>query len=447
MRWAMFFGVVIAAALGLAAHARQAVEPPAAATAAPDKPPYLDFGSPLPALSIARWVQPPPDGKSLNQAIEGKPAVILLRQVATCDGPDGAWIPGFKTLAEAMKSDAVAFAWITTDSPENVEKVLAAHPLNAWVGLDGNRAIWPVMRTLGDSVVLLDSSGRIQAITRPDCVTVEVLRDLIEGRRLWLPSTYQVKVPWAETGGRIKEQTSEFAMIWPVLSSERDATWANAEGKWIYSGYPAPELILDAWWDSRDIIHHRERARIQNDAGVPETCFAAVVSLPHADGDALRTRLKSMIRDYFKVEPVMTQEVRKALILKSVRVFNPGEQSGRARQPSKVPGALAQMKMSREELFCVNARLSEVAKFLETVVFDDRVRVFDETNDSTEYDIRFNLPQGRAFSDIARCVTDQLGLVLVEAERPQPLLIIRKRAHDAAAPEAPVTPASGEQRQ
>lgn len=511
MRLAMFFGIVVAAALGLAAHARQD-ETPLPAEVRGSEVPVLDFGSPLPDLGVETWVQPPPDGKTFQEAIQGKAVVIEFW--ATWCPPCIAAIPHLNALAEEMRNEPIVFVSVAIDDVKKVEAFVKKTPMRSWVGVDTTHVLAKLASRVGvPATILVDRAGKIQSFTRPELLNPSVLRDLIAGKQISLLSAYSVKAPLAVVDDVAADR--EFAEIRRVLSIEGRALLATTEGRWTFVGYPAFELILDAWWDSPDkevranrkwvpkntlefasepeeelgpcrwptksvdlevspfsrddgmlqyriprrewwfnnwwqssrrIVHYH-RARIQDDAGVGRASVTAVVNVPNANEEELRNRLKTAIREHFDVDPVMTEETRPAIVLKRPLVLKPGDRHLRWIRPSSEVGKPFRVNHFYDTLFCTNVRMREIAELLECCVFYQSERVIDETNDLTEYDVRLEIPLEANFAEVAKCVAQQLGLVLEWAERPQPLLIIRKRGHDAAAPEVPAIPASQERRQ
>lgn len=403
-------------------------------------PPYLDFGSPLPELTITEWVQPPPGSGSLNDAILGKAAVIFVGGLASCDAPNGAdnashsWIPTLSAIAESLDREEVTFVWLTEGSRDAIAQTLARNPFKAWVGRDPQRSVRRTIPMHGDGAILVDAGGRVRAITDPSHVTLAVIHDLFDGKQLWLPSTYRAKVPWSEYGGLVTDPTREFTALRPVLSGQREAIWENRTGKWLYTGQPATELIADAWWnsDAGSLIWRRDRMRIQNDAGVPETCFTAVVSIPNGDGTAAQTRLRAMLREYFDVEPQLTTEVRPVLVLRQpTPLVSIGQGAGTRTLSDTTRWWLD--NTTGTTLSRSHTTLREVADFLETFAFDGNIAVLDETADSATYDYRLDIPERATIAQVAQCVSQQLRLVLERTKRPQPVLIIRKRQRQQTA--------------
>lgn len=521
MGWIICSVVAVLVACGACAHARQYPDL-SLGSGAPSKAPYLDFGSPLPELGVDAWVQPPPDDKTFQVAMKGKAAVVIVRW-RTFGGSDDRLIPRLNALAEELKNEPIVFAVIADDNPKNVESFVKTTSVRALVGVDtdGSSGRWFRYST---TTILVDPAGRIQSITLPRYVNAGVLRDLIAGKPLSLPSSYEGSPSKEKSEGAIPDPSQDFVDIRRVLTSRSESEFAAREGRWSLSGYQPIELMLDAWWglphvepptppaqrpgrtvgtfqtqdgeiptvelsiegdeqlgpyfrptrdtdigieifhdydfyrmrfmqyaleprmvwyerwrESASSLKNGHRVRVQNSANLGDANVSAIVNLPGANEASMRDRLKEAIRGYFDVDVTLVHKNRPALVLRRPLVLKPGYVPRGSIRPAKFPGRPYDTLLIYGAPWCSNTRMSDFADLLEVYVFERQYRVIDETNDANEYDLRLDmkLPRDVSVAQVAKCVAQQLGLVLEWAERPQPLLIIRKRADGAAAQAVP----------
>jgi thiol-disulfide isomerase/thioredoxin len=146
----------------------------------PDGP---SIGQLAPSLGITNWLQAPPE------TAQGFPLgkVVVLEFWAESCGPCVHYIPHMNELANTFKHRPVQFVAVTDSNRAEVEQFLLKHPINAWIGIGPNGGFGentPYRVYAIPHVVLIDSHGRIAAITDPEGLTENMIRKCLRGESL-----------------------------------------------------------------------------------------------------------------------------------------------------------------------------------------------------------------------------------------------------------------------
>src|SRR5579883_690408 len=144
------------------------------------------IGSPAPEISLDRLLPEQPVVNASLKALAGK-AVVLEFWGIWCSGCVNN-IAHLNQLAEEFRDRPIVFLSAIEDEAPVVEEFLKKRPIRGWVGiaqkarLFQNYGVEDVPRT-----VLIDSGGRIAAVTRPDAVNSQALTDLLANRPVNVP--------------------------------------------------------------------------------------------------------------------------------------------------------------------------------------------------------------------------------------------------------------------
>lgn len=142
----------------------------------------LRIGEPVPALHFPVVFQ---SGRPIPQ--KGHPLVV--EYWATWCGPCIANIPHLNELANEFEKLGVDFLLPTDQSAEEVIPFLRKHPMTGMVVSDPGFSTNRLLKAPGlPSTLLVDSDGRLAAVTLPDRVTPQVLNALLKGDPLPLAS-------------------------------------------------------------------------------------------------------------------------------------------------------------------------------------------------------------------------------------------------------------------
>lgn len=158
--------------------------------------------------------------------------VVVLDFWATWCGPCVQGIPELNRLVRECRDLPVRFVAVTDEKPEAARRFLKEHPIDAWVGLDTDGSmIRDYAITSRPCVVVVDTRGRVAAVTRPYALNREFLQSVLDGRtdRLWEPLIRldlrrHVGVAGARTGSfsdhGVRLGNAGFEQILGLLSSE-----------------------------------------------------------------------------------------------------------------------------------------------------------------------------------------------------------------------------------
>jgi uncharacterized protein (TIGR03435 family) len=135
-------------------------------------------GEPAPSLQLYTVLQ---DEHQLP-----KPGhAVLIEFWATWSGPCIESMPRLNSLAEQFAARNVDFLWVSAEPLEKIKPFIARHPMKGTVALDRDGALWRAFGGNGlPTTVLIDSSGKVAAITRAEFVNATVLTALSEQKTL-----------------------------------------------------------------------------------------------------------------------------------------------------------------------------------------------------------------------------------------------------------------------
>ena len=110
---------------------------------------------------------------------------VIIEFWATWCGPCIESMPRLNTLAEQFGDRNVDFLWVSAEPPEKVKPFIVRHPMKGTVALDSDGALWRAFSGNGlPTTVLIDTSGKVAAITRAEFVDATVLTALSEQKVL-----------------------------------------------------------------------------------------------------------------------------------------------------------------------------------------------------------------------------------------------------------------------
>jgi hypothetical protein len=142
---------------------------------------------PAPELKIDRLMQAP-DRDSVDWiALHGK--VVVLQFWAPWDDQSTLRLGHLNHLADTFAGQPVQFLWVTTASPQEVERFTGMMPIHGWIGLNPDGQTQRNFK-VGDfpHTVVVNQKGIVQYATKPHLVTENLIRDLLlNGKRTPLP--------------------------------------------------------------------------------------------------------------------------------------------------------------------------------------------------------------------------------------------------------------------
>lgn len=145
------------------------------------------IGDVPPSFSLTKTLQGPAAPEISWDKLRGK--VVVLEFWATWCGPCIHAIPHMNELVEQFKNKPVVFISVTQEDQDVVHSFLKTHPIEAWIGLDGDGVLDDAFHVVGiPHAIIVDATGRIAAIAHPAEINPENIDEVLEGKKCSLPA-------------------------------------------------------------------------------------------------------------------------------------------------------------------------------------------------------------------------------------------------------------------
>jgi uncharacterized protein (TIGR03435 family) len=155
-------------------------------TAAAQPTKGLKVGDAAPDLRLTKLLKAPAGTKGSLNELKGK--VVVLEFWATWCSPCIPAIDHLSQIATKYKDKPVQFIFVTDEDEKRASWFLQKRSPTGWIGLDENRHTIEAYQFVGiPHTVVIDSDGKIAAITSPKDVTETALNDLLSGKKISLP--------------------------------------------------------------------------------------------------------------------------------------------------------------------------------------------------------------------------------------------------------------------
>ena len=328
---------------------------------------------------------------------------------ATWCGPCVASIPHLNELVMAFAGQPVRFLSVTDEEPERIEEFLATHPMEGWIGLDGDRSTFDAFDVVSrPHTVVVDQTGRIAAITMPKHVTRAALNALLEGRRIDLPEKERTpsnlswdreEIEWTDGVEPLSQ-----VIIKPIRTATGGMRHAPGSNRMSADGAGLVPLIAFAF----EVDTHRMDFRL------PKTSeqYRVSVRVPTGREKSLRPVFQSALRATFGFQTRWEAQKRDVYLLRIPEGRNATIQPSRANEAaySFMRGAAKGVKQPLDRL------CDALTNFL-------RRPVLDETGLQGTFDWNLRYQPGDP-SVVIREVQQKLGLELIETNRSLEVLVV-----------------------
>jgi uncharacterized protein (TIGR03435 family) len=369
----------------------------------------LRVGDPSPQIKLEKLLQAPPDASTDWQKLKGN--VIVLDFWATWCTPCVAGIPHLNQLAAEFSGQRVVFISITDDNEDRLKEFLKKRPMKTWIGIDQDRANWPVFNLHSiPTTVIVGSDGRLVAATRPDSLTSQVLHDVMAGKSVSLPSleTRDSNLEWDQDEIEWKDGVSPISeVIIKPISTATGGAWPRPEGNYLTAdGAPLEALVQVAY--QTDHFHLDWRIP-QTDQG-----YRVVVRVPKGREQQLLPLFQNTLAATFALKVHWQQEEKDVYELRITANSKPRLTSASRDEKPLFYAMRGQASAKRQPL----------AKFSDFLCnFVVHTPVVDETGLTGEYD--WELPYQPGQPNVAlQALKERLGLELVKARRSINMLVV-----------------------
>jgi uncharacterized protein (TIGR03435 family) len=382
------------------------------------------IGDLAPPLAIRSFLQAPADAKEDWKWMRGK--VIVLEFWATWCGPCVEAISHMNELADTFKDHPVNFIAITDEEEATIKEFLSKKPIHGWVGLDSEQAMFRAYAAKYiPQTVVVDPEGKIAAVTRPNMLEAEHLRNVLAGRDSGLPmlddGDSRSTVPAHKASSEDNEQQPAIFQVTIRPSSEefsggRSGRAGENEWGFIYEskrlGATVPDLLTTAYGVTTP--------RLFVESPMPEGRFDLFIRMPHKQSEMAALERHAIEATFGLVSRRESRDLESY----ALTVKTPGAQG---LQPTVAPKARS-MSAGRGKFQAINTTIdSWIRGSLEHLV---RKPVINDTELTGGYDIELKwehdgLKQPEP-TRVIDAIREQLGLELKLTTRPVDVIVVTR---------------------
>jgi uncharacterized protein (TIGR03435 family) len=368
-------------------------------------------GNRAPAIKLEKLLQAPPGASTDWERLRGK--VVVIEFWATWCGPCIGQIPHLNQLADELSSQPIVFVSITDDSEEKLRGFLKSTPIKTWIGLDSTRANWSSFDIHSiPTTVIVGADGGLVANTRPNNLTAQMLRDLVNGKSVSLPhpETRDSNLDWDRDEIDWKDGVSPIAeIIIKPISTATSGAWLRPEKNYLTAdGAPLEVLVQVAYQTD----HYHLDWRIPQ----PENpqLYRVAARVPKGREQHLLPLFQNALVATFALNIHWQSLEKDVYVLRATANDKPKlTEATSDEQPL--------FQAMRGRALAKRQRLAKLTEFLCNLVV--HAPVVDETNLTGEYD--WELPYQPGQLNVAlQAVKDRLGLELVKARRLIKMLVV-----------------------
>ena len=368
-------------------------------------------GNAAPAMKLDKLLQAPPNASTDWVKLKGK--VVVLDFWATWCTPCVGGMPHLNQLAVEFSGQPVVFIAITDESEARLQSFLKTAPIKTWIGIDAERTNWSLFNVHGiPTAVIFGADGRLVGATRPDNLTPQVLRDVIDGKTVKLPplETRDSNLEWDKDEIDWKDGVSPISeVIIKPISTATGGMWPRSEGNYLTGdGIPLEVLVQVAY--QTDHFHLDWRIP-QSDQG-----YRVAARVPKGREQQLLPLFQNALAATFALKAHWQQEEKDVYVL---------------RIPANSKPRLTSATSDEKPLFYAmrgqaSAKRQPLAKFADFLCnFVVHAPVVDETGLTGEYD--WEMPYQPLQPNLTlQALKDNLGLELVKARRFINMLVVER---------------------
>jgi uncharacterized protein (TIGR03435 family) len=342
-------------------------------------------GDSAPKITLDRLLPDQPVANASLKALAGK-AVVLEFWGIWCHGCV-ANIAHLNQLAEEFRDSPIVFLSVIEEEAPAVEEFLKKQPIRGWVGIAQKSRLFQsygvedVPRT-----VLIDGSGRIAAVTRPNVVNSQVLTDLLANRRVNVP-----------------QEVSSPVLLDIAIQSASDTA---IPGRRKYFTGTLRQILM--------LLSLVPETRIEGEPTKESVKYDFYYSASGSKWEEIRPIAEQMVATVFQLKVQREKRETEVIVLSAP--------SGKPPELSEAAPAPGVMFSNRNSMTLPGAQISGVAQLLEMYL---RRPVIDETGLAGWYRIRFSFQRDKP-ELLPDTIHNDLGLTIQSVRRSIEFLTVSK---------------------
>jgi uncharacterized protein (TIGR03435 family) len=369
----------------------------------------LAIGDTPPPLYLEKLLQAPPDAKVDWDTLKGK--VIVLDFWATWCKPCVEAIPHLNQLANDLADQPVVFISVTDDAVARAQAFLKTTPMKSWIGIDTNRQNWARFSVPSIShTIIIGPDGKVKAITLPENVSAQALRDVLAGKAIALPlkeTGVKLDLEWDQNQIEWKDGIKPLVqiLIKPV-STELSGSMRSLKGDYLTGDGVLLEVLLQIAYGTD---HYHIDWRLP--ASTQTYRFAARV--PPGRESHVLPLLQNTLAATFNLKATWQPQEKDVYVLR----VSDNELVKRAAAAADQESSF---QMMRGTATAKRKPLADLTEFLTNAL---RLLVVDETGLLGDYN--WELPYQPGQPDVTlQALKDRLGLKLVKGRRSVKMLVV-----------------------
>lgn len=347
----------------------------------------------------------------LGEVLHGKQAALtpghalLIEFWATWCMPCRENIPHLNQLADEFQTSGIDFLSLSSEPSETVKRFLEDHPMHGIVALDPDGTMANAFGAVGlPATVLIDSTGRIAAITHPSMVNAAVIKALLAHAPLPLSRTETdsrtVKRRPLASETMIADEDAKARVV--VRLVDRGHGSLSADDQYESDGNGLRELLADAYGIPA--------LRIEMPAYLANETYAVHAWVPQRHPETLKPLLQAALVAGASIRVRREQRPMDVLVISGV----PGKMAASS------PYQLAQGGFTPGDISVEGVTAEMVRNYIEMAVGKPVVL---DAHPSARFAFRLRWDPAKP-ADFAAALHDQLGLELKAETRTLKFLVV-----------------------